>query len=182
MDAYVVDACRTPRGRRKGSLAGVHPVDLCIAPMAAMVERTGIDPRHIEDVVIGCVTETDEQGACVARSAVLAAGWPVEVPGVTLNRSGSGQTAVNLARRRRRRARRRLRWRRGELTRVPMGADMGAISSLMNKYDLVPQGLAAEMVAERWKYTPAGRRVRAREPAPRVGRDQTGASRRASSR
>src|SRR5262249_60570051 len=86
-----------PLGLGKGSLAGVQPVDLCIAPMAAMVARTGIDPRQIEDVVIGCVTETDEQGACVARSAVLAAGWPVEVPGVTLNRfCGSGQTAVNL--------------------------------------------------------------------------------------
>jgi acetyl-CoA acetyltransferase family protein len=157
MDAYVVDACRTPRGRRKGSLAGVHPVDLCIAPMAAMVERTGIDPREIEDVVIGCVTETDEQGACVARSAVLAAGWPVEVPGVTLNRfCGSGQTAVNLGAQAVAAGAHDVVYAGGveSMTRVPMGADMGAIpASLMTKYDLVPQGLAAEMVAERWKYT-----------------------------
>jgi len=157
MDAYVVDACRTPRGRRKGSLAGVHPVDLCIAPMAAMVERTGIDPRQIEDVVIGCVTETDEQGACVARSAVLAAGWPVEVPGVTLNRfCGSGQTAVNLGAQAVAAGAHDVVYAGGveSMTRVPMGADMGAIpASLMTKYDLVPQGHAAEMVAERWKYT-----------------------------
>jgi acetyl-CoA acetyltransferase family protein len=157
MDAYVVDACRTPRGRRKGSLAGVHPVDLLIAPMAAMVERTKIDPRQIEDVVIGCVTETDEQGACVARSAVLAAGWPVEVPGVTLNRfCGSGQTAVNLGAQAVAAGAHDVVYAGGveSMTRVPMGADMGAIpASLMTKYDLVPQGLAAEMVAEKWKYT-----------------------------
>ena len=86
MDAYIVDACRTPRGRRGGSLAGVHPIDLCTVPMKAIVERTGVDVARIEDVIIGCVTETGEQGACVARSAVLAAGWPVEIPGVSLNR------------------------------------------------------------------------------------------------
>ena len=157
MDAYVVDACRTPRGRRKGSLAGVHPIDLCIAPMAAMVARTRIDPREIEDVVIGCVTETDEQGACVARSAVLGAGWPIEVPGVTLNRfCGSGQTAVNLAAHAVAAGAHDVVYAGGveSMTRVPMGADMGALpASLMQKYDLVPQGLAAEMVAERWGFT-----------------------------
>jgi len=125
--------------------------------MAAMVERTKIDPRQIEDVVIGCVTETDEQGACVARSAVLAAGWPVEVPGVTLNRfCGSGQTAVNLGAQAVAAGAHDVVYAGGveSMTRVPMGADMGAIpASLMTKYDLVPQGLAAEMVAERWKYT-----------------------------
>jgi acetyl-CoA acetyltransferase family protein len=157
MDAFVIDACRTPRGRRKGSLAGVHPIDLCIAPMAAMVERTGVDPRDVEDVIIGCVTETDEQGSCVARSAVLGAGWPIEVPGVTLNRfCGSGQTAVNLAAHAVAAGAHDLVYAGGveSMTRVPMGADMGALpGSLTGKYDLIPQGLAAEMVAERWKYS-----------------------------
>src|SRR5262245_41766388 len=98
MDAYIVDACRTPRGRKKGGLSGVHPIDLLIAPMQAIVDRTGVSPNQIEDVIVGCVTQTDEQGSCVARGAVLAAGWPVEIPGVTLNRfCGSGQTAVNWA-------------------------------------------------------------------------------------
>lgn len=157
MDAYIVDACRTPRGRRKGSLAGVHPIDLCIAPMHAIVARTGIDPAAVEDVIIGCVTETDEQGACVARSAVLAAGWPIEVPGVTLNRfCGSGQTAVNLGANAVAAGAHDLVYAGGveSMTRVPMGADMGALpASLMGRYDLVPQGLAAEMVAERWDYS-----------------------------
>jgi acetyl-CoA acetyltransferase family protein len=156
MEAYVIDACRTARGRRKGSLASVHPIDLCVAPMTAIMQRTGIDPAQVEDVIIGCVTETDEQGSCVARSAVLAAGWPVDVPGVTLNRfCGSGQTAVNLAAHAVAAGAHDLVYAGGveSMTRVPMGADMGALpSSLVSRYDLIPQGLAAEMVAERWGY------------------------------
>ena len=157
MEAYIIDACRTPRGRRKGGLAGVHPIDLCIAPMQAMITRNGLDPKHIEDVMIGCVTQTDEQGACVARSAVLAAGWPTDIPGFTLNRfCGSGQTAVNLAAQAVASGAHDLVYAGGveNMTRVPMGADMGALPmSLASKYDLVPQGLAAEMVAERWGYS-----------------------------
>jgi len=157
MEAYIIDACRTPRGRRKGSFAGVHPIDLCIAPMQAMTERTGIDPKYIEDVMIGCVTQTDEQGSCVARSAVLAAGWPTDIPGFTLNRfCGSGQTAVNLAAQAVASGAHDLVYAGGveNMTRVPMGADMGALPmSLATKFDLVPQGLAAEMVADRWGYS-----------------------------
>ena len=98
MDAYIIDACRTPRGRRNGGLAGVHPIDLCTVPMKAIVERTGIDVARIDDAIVGCVTETGEQGACIGRAAVLAAGWPMEIAGFSLNRfCGSGQTAVNLA-------------------------------------------------------------------------------------
>src|SRR3989442_12898947 len=98
MDAYIIDACRTPRGRRNGGLAGVHPIDLCTVPMKAIVERTGIDVARIDDAIVGCVTETGEQGACIGRAAGLAAGWPMEIAGFSLNRfCGSGQTAVNLA-------------------------------------------------------------------------------------
>ena len=157
MDAYIIDACRTPRGRRKGSLASVHPIDLCIAPMSAIVARTGVDPAEIEDVIIGCVTETDEQGSCVARSAIRGAGWPIDVPGVTLNRfCGSGQTAVNLAAHAVAAGAHDLVYAGGveSMTRVPMGADMGSLpSSLTTKYDLIPQGYAAEMVADRWGYS-----------------------------
>src|ERR1051325_2522292 len=98
MEAYIIDACRTPRGRKNGGLDGVHPIDLLTVPMKAIVERSGVDVGRIDDCIIGCVTETGEQGACVGRAAVLAAGWPIEIPGVSLNRfCGSGQTAVNLA-------------------------------------------------------------------------------------
>src|SRR5690242_11092680 len=97
-EAYIIDACRTARGRRKGSLSEVHPIDLLSATLNAIITRTGVDPQHIDDVVVGCVTETGEQGTNIARGTVLAAGWPIEVPGVTLNRfCGSGQQAVNFA-------------------------------------------------------------------------------------
>ena len=97
-DAFIIDAVRTARGRRKGSLSETHPIDLLVAPLKAVVERNDVDPGRVEDVVIGCVTETGEQGSNLARSTVLAAGWPVEVPGVTLNRfCSSGQQAVNFA-------------------------------------------------------------------------------------
>ncbi len=156
MDAFIIDACRTPRGRRNGGLAGVHPIDLCTVPMHGVVARTGVDASRIDDVIIGCVTETGEQGACVARAAVLAAGWPIEIPGVSLNRfCGSGQTAVNLAAQGAAAGAYDLVYAGGveSMSRCPMGADMGALpSSMTDRYALVPQGLSAEMIAERWNY------------------------------
>jgi len=154
MDAYIIDACRTPRGRRGGGLAGVHPLDLCTVPMQAIVERTGIDVARIEDAIIGCVTETGEQGACVGRAAVLAAGWPVEIPGFSLNRfCGSGQTAVNLAAQGVAAGAYDVVYAGGveSMSRCPMGSDMGPLpASLTERYNLVPQGISAEMIAERW--------------------------------
>ncbi len=154
-EAFIIDACRTARGRRKGSLAETHPVDLFVAPLNAIVERTGVDPAQVEDVVVGCVSETGEQGANLARGAVLAAGWPIEVPGVTLNRfCGSGQQAVNFAAMSVKSGAQDLVVAGGveNMTRVPMGSDLGPPpASLMEKYNLVPQGLSAEMIAEQWK-------------------------------
>jgi acetyl-CoA acyltransferase len=156
-EAFIVDACRTPRGRRKGSLSNVHPMDLLVAVFNAITERTGVDPKEVDDAVIGCVTETGEQGTNIARGAVLAAGWPVDVPGVTLNRfCGSGQQAVNFAAQAIKAGAQDLVVAGGveSMTRVPMGADMGAMPmSLMEKYNLVPQGLSAEMVAEKWNFS-----------------------------
>jgi len=153
-EAYIIDACRTPRGRRKGTLAEVHPIDLFGVPLNKIVERNDIDPAQVDDVVVGCVTETGEQGTNIARGAVLAAGWPVDVPGVTLNRfCGSGQQSVNFAAQAVKAGAQDLVVAGGveSMTRVPMGADMGALPmSLMEKYNLVPQGLSAEMVAEKW--------------------------------
>jgi acetyl-CoA acyltransferase len=156
-EAYIIDACRTPRGRRKGSLSEVHPIDLFGVPLNAILQRTGVEARAIDDVVVGCVTETGEQGTNIARSAVLAAGWPVEVPGVTLNRfCGSGQQAVNFAAQAIKAGAQDLIIAGGveSMTRVPMGADMGPLpASLVEKYNLVPQGLSAEMIAEQWNFS-----------------------------
>ena len=156
-EAYIIDACRTPRGRRKGSLSEVHPIDLFGVPLNAIVQRTGIDPKEVDDVVVGCVTETGEQGTNIARGAVLAAGWPIEVPGVTLNRfCGSGQQAVNFAAQAVKGGAQDLVVAGGveNMTRVPMGADMGPFpNSLLEKYNLVPQGLSAEMIAEQWHFS-----------------------------
>ena len=156
-DAFIIDAVRTARGRRKGSLSETHPIDLLVAPLRAVVERNDIDPARVEDVIVGCVTETGEQGSNLARSTVLAAGWPVEVPGVTVNRfCSSGQQAVNFAAMAVKSGAQDLVLAGGveNMTRVPMGADMGALPmSLMEKYNLVPQGLSAEMIAEQWKFT-----------------------------
>ena len=84
-DAFILDAVRTPRGRGKagkGALSGVHPQELLAQTLNRLVERTGIDPADVDDVVVGCVSQVGEQGANIARNAVLAAGWPDEVTGV----------------------------------------------------------------------------------------------------
>ena len=97
-DAVVVDAVRTPVGRRAGGLSGVHPVDLSAHVLDALVARTGLDPALVDDVVWGCVSQTGEQAVNVGRNAALAAGWPEDVVGVTLDRQcGSSQQAVHFA-------------------------------------------------------------------------------------
>ncbi|HEX6873914.1 MAG TPA: thiolase family protein [Micromonosporaceae bacterium] len=97
-DAVVVGAVRTPVGRRKGGLSGVHPVDLSGHVLRALATRTGFDPADVDDVVWGCVSQVGEQSWNVARNAVLAAGWPESVPGTTLDRQcGSSQQAVHFA-------------------------------------------------------------------------------------
>ncbi len=97
-DAVIVEAVRTPVGKRGGALSGVHPVDLSAHVLRALVERTGIDPAVVEDVIWGCVSQVGEQTFNVGRSAVLAAGWPESVPGTTLDRQcGSSQQAMAFA-------------------------------------------------------------------------------------
>ncbi|QMU76601.1 thiolase family protein [Streptacidiphilus sp. PB12-B1b] len=99
-DAVIVDAVRTPVGKGKpgGALSGVHPVDLSAHVLKALAERTGLDPGTVDDVIWGCVSQIGEQTACVGRYAVLAAGWPEHVPGVTVDRQcGSSQQAVHQA-------------------------------------------------------------------------------------
>jgi acetyl-CoA acyltransferase len=97
-EAVVVEAVRTPIGKRRGSLADVHPVDLSAAVLTALAERTGIDPALVDDVVWGCVNQVGDQAAQIGRYAVLAAGWPETVPGVTVNRAcGSSQSSFDFA-------------------------------------------------------------------------------------
>jgi acetyl-CoA acyltransferase len=97
-DAVIVDAVRTPIGRRNGSLKDVHPVDLSAHLLKALVARNGLDPDVIEDVIWGVVTQISDQSSNVGRLAVLAAGWPETIPGTTIDRAcGSSQQAVHFA-------------------------------------------------------------------------------------
>jgi acetyl-CoA acyltransferase len=161
-DAVIVEAVRTPVGKRNGGLSGIHPTDLSAHVLGALAERSGVDPSVVDDVVWGCVGQVGEQTFDIGRSAVLAAGWPDTVTGVTVDRQcGSSQQSVHFAAA-------------GliagqydvvvaggveSMSRVPMG------SSLLDKnpfgerfaqrYDGVfpNQGVGAEMIAERWGHT-----------------------------
>jgi acetyl-CoA acyltransferase len=160
-DAVIVDAVRTPVGRRKGAYSEVHPVDLSAHVLSALIERTGIDPSVVDDVVWGCVSQVGEQTMNVGRNAVLAAGWPESVPGTTVDRQcGSSQQAVHFAAA-------------GVIsgqydvavaggvevmTRVPMGSSIGTDVGLpfgpkvLERYnnEWFNQGTGAEMIVERW--------------------------------
>src|SRR6202035_515215 len=95
---YIVDAVRTPVGKRNGGLAAVHPADLGAHVLNAIVDRTGIDPAEVEDVFFGCVDAIGPQAGDIARTCWLAAGLPEEVPGTTIDRQcGSSQQAVHFA-------------------------------------------------------------------------------------
>ncbi|MDP9183606.1 MAG: acetyl-CoA C-acetyltransferase [Actinomycetota bacterium] len=97
-EAYIVDAVRTPVGRRKGGLADVHPADMAAHVIRSLVERTGIDPAALDDVILGCLDQIGAQAGDIARTASLAAGLPDSVPGVTIDRQcGSSQQAVHFA-------------------------------------------------------------------------------------
>ena len=158
-NAVIVGAVRSAVGRKNGKLSGVRPDDLLADTLTALVQRTRIDPTEVEDVVIGCVSKVGEQGFNIARNAALIAGFPLDVCGTTLDRMcGSGQQAANFAA---------MGVMAGQyecviaggvenMTRVPMGSDgsgpgEGPLSPrLQALYAIIPQGLSAEMVAERW--------------------------------
>ncbi|HEX7399594.1 MAG TPA: beta-ketoacyl synthase N-terminal-like domain-containing protein, partial [Candidatus Limnocylindrales bacterium] len=97
-DAWIVDAVRTPIGRYGGALAGVRPDDLAALVIRAIVDRTGVDPASVEDVILGCANQAGEDNRNVARMALLVSGLPVETAGLTVNRlCGSGLQAINSA-------------------------------------------------------------------------------------
>src|SRR4030081_2971925 len=96
--AVIVDAVRTALGRRNGKLKDVHPVDLAAETLRALVDRNGVDPAQVEDVIMGCVMQVGDQGVNIARNAALAAGFPETVPGTTVDRQcGSSQQAAHFA-------------------------------------------------------------------------------------
>ena len=154
MDAYVVDAVRSPIGRRNGTLAGMRGDDLAAQILNGLVERARIEPGAVDDVQMGCVTQIGEQGWNIGRMAVMAAGWPVEVSGTTVDRQcgSSMQTNFNAA----------AAIAAGQLdvvvsagvemmSRVPMGSNGGDLSSLVtDRFDIVPQGISAELLADEW--------------------------------
>jgi acetyl-CoA C-acetyltransferase len=97
-EAYIIDACRTPVGKRGGALSQVHPADLGAHILKAIVERTGVDPNTVDDVIFGCIDQLGPQAGDIARTAWLAAGFPEDVPGVTIDRQcGSSQQAIHFA-------------------------------------------------------------------------------------
>jgi acetyl-CoA C-acetyltransferase len=155
-EALIIDGARTPRGKGKasGSLHDIHPQELLAQVLNALAERSGFDTKDVDDVVVGNVSGEGDHGVCIGRLAVLAAGWPVEAPGLTINRfCGSGQQAVAFAAMGIRAGFQELvvaggaesmsRW-------VPndAAADFTAGNELLReRYPLVPQGISADLIA-----------------------------------
>ncbi len=157
MESYIIGAARTPRGRGKagkGALTGVHPQELLAQVLAALPERGGFAASDVDDVVAGVVSQVGEQGANLARNAVLAAGWPEEVGGVSLNRfCGSGLQAVNFAAMGVASGAQDLVVAGGveSMSRNPMGSDGGGVDGnnlrLRRRVFQVPQGISADLIA-----------------------------------
>ena len=170
-EAVIVDAVRTPGGKRGGQLSGWHPAELAAETLRALVARTGLDPAGVDDVIMGCVTQVGAQSTNIGRNAVLAAGWPESVPATTIDRQcGSSQQALHFAAQ-------------GVIagaydvvvaagvecmSTVPMFSN--AMANLNDPYGeqvaaryadraaygargLVPQGISAELVADKWDLT-----------------------------
>jgi len=158
-DAVIVEAVRTPIGKRGGALKDVRADDLAALVLQEIVDRTGIEKTAVEDVVLGCVTQIDEQGLNIARLAALVAGFPETVPGTSVNRQcGSGQQAVNFGAMAVMAGVHDLVIAGGveSMSRVPMGADAGVLNErLLAKYEIVPLGNAADSVADKYGITRA---------------------------
>jgi acetyl-CoA acyltransferase len=160
-DAVIVEAVRTPVGRRNGAYKDTHPVDLSAHILNALTERTGIDPSVVDDVIWGCVDQVGEQALNVARNAVLGAGWPESVPGTSIDRQcGSSQQAVHFAAAGVASGQYDVAVAGGVevMTRVPMGSSIGKDVGfpfgprMLERYagQNINQGVGAEMIAQRW--------------------------------
>jgi acetyl-CoA acyltransferase len=160
-EAVIVEAVRSPVGKRNGGLSGVHAADLSAQVLNALVQKAGVDPALVDDVIWGCVMQAGEQSMDIGRTALLAAGWPETVPGVTVDRQcGSSQQSIHFAAA-------------GvvaghydvvvaggveSMSRTPMGASLANGGNPFSpgfkaRYDRTPnQGIGAEMIAEQWGF------------------------------
>ena len=156
-DVVIVEAVRTPQGKRGGALSEIRADDLLAAVLAEVVRRAGIEPAVVEDVVAGCVTQVGEQGANVARNAALIAGLPVEVAAASVNRQcGSSHQAIHFASQAIASGDMEVAIACGveSMSRVPLGTDYGEWNPrLMDRYHFVHQGIAAEMLVKRYGLT-----------------------------
>jgi acetyl-CoA acyltransferase len=169
-DAVIVAAVRTATGKRGGALSGWHPAELLAAALRGLQERTGLDPAAVDDVIVGCVTQVGPQSTNVARTAVLAAGWPQEVPATTVDRQcGSSQQALSFAAQSVMAGVNDVVVAAGVecMSTVPMfsnapGGDITAVYGAavgeryasresFGQHGLVPQGISAEVIARRWQ-------------------------------
>jgi acetyl-CoA acyltransferase len=156
-EPVILEAVRTPFGRRQGAFREIRPDALLGHVLAGLAKRAGIEPGKIEDVVTGCVTEAGEQGANIGRLGVLLAGFPVTVPAVTLNRMcGSSQQAIHFAAQAIAAGDEKYAIGAGieSMTRAPMFSDIGGAYEKLNpelrRFELIHQGESAERMAERW--------------------------------
>jgi acetyl-CoA acyltransferase len=163
-EAVIIDAIRTPVGRGKagGGLASVHPADLLGGALRALVDRVGLDPALVEDVIVGCVQQVGEQSGNIARNGCLAAGFPESVPGTTINRQcGSSQQAAAFAAQAIMAGSQEVVIAAGaeSMSAIPLGSSRpssrGARTAARYPEGLVLQGVSAELVADRWKLSRA---------------------------
>lgn len=161
-DVVIAGAVRTPVGKRRGGLSGVHPVDLSATVLCALAERTGIDPAVIDDVVWGCVSQVGDQASNTGRYSVLAAGWPESIPGTTVTRAcGSSQQALDFAAQAVMSGQQDVVVAGGVevMSRVPMGSARGSGMPygprVFERYDHFSfnQGISAEMITKKWGLT-----------------------------
>src|SRR4051812_48615174 len=161
-ETVIVEAVRTPVGKRNGGLSGMHAADLSGLVLNALAKRTGLDPATVDDVVWGCVSQVGDQSSNIGRFAVLAAGWPETVPGTTVNRAcGSSQQALDFAAHAVMSGQQDVVVAGGveTMSRVPLGAarqtGMPYGPKVMARYDDFPfnQGIGAELIAEKWGFS-----------------------------
>ncbi|MBP1971282.1 acetyl-CoA acyltransferase [Virgibacillus natechei] len=158
-EAVIVEAVRTPVGKRNGSLSGIRAEELAAKPLKEVIKRAGVSSELVEDVIMGCVSQVGEQAFDIARQAALIADYPVEVPGTTIDRQcGSSQQAVHFASQA---------IISGDMdvvvaggienmSRVPIGSNMQGVKlseALTSKYEMINQGLSADRIADKWGFS-----------------------------
>ncbi|WP_167099538.1 thiolase family protein [Mycobacterium sp. DL592] len=161
-EAVIVEAVRTPVGKRNGGLSGVHAADLSAIVLCELADRTGLDPSTVDDVVWGCVSQVGDQSSNIGRFSVLAAGWPESIPGTTVNRAcGSSQQALDFAAQAVMSGQQDVVVAGGVevMSRVPLGSaratGMPYGPKVLARYDdfSFNQGLSAEMIAQKWGFS-----------------------------